>query len=345
MAEVDTPQAAAVPPLAQLAGMLWGKAQSHLLFVAAKLDIADLLQDGPKSTTDLAKATSTHAPSLYRALRALAGMGVFAEIEPRYFALTPLADLLRTNAPSSLKGLALMTGSEWHNRSWEHLLESVHTGKSYFENIHGVGLYEYLRQHPADQDNLAEAMASMSKQDAVVVCAAYDFSTFHTLVDVGGGTGYFLAAILKATPTLRGILLDQPGVADQARPRMKAEGLEDRCQVVGGDFFSSVPQGGDGYTIKGVIFNWDDERTTQILANCRQAMNPRGRVLVIESVMPPGNAPSPAKVLDIEMLVGTDGGVARTEAEFRGLFARAGLKVSRILSLPSLYSIIEGVVE
>jgi ubiquinone/menaquinone biosynthesis C-methylase UbiE len=178
-----------------------------------------------------------------------------------------------------------------------------------------------------------------------VVCAAYDFSTFHTLVDVGGGTGYFLAAILQANPTLRGILLDQPQIVEQARLRMKAEGLEDRCQVVGGDFFSSVPPGGDGYTIKGALFNWDDERATQILANCRKAMKPRGRVLVIESVMPSGNAPSPAKVLDIEMLVGIDGGVARTESEFRALFARAGLKVSRILSLPSLYSVIEGVAE
>jgi cyclopropane fatty-acyl-phospholipid synthase-like methyltransferase len=164
-------------------------------------------------------------------------------------------------------------------------------------------------------------------------------------VDVGGGTGYFLAAMLKANPTLRGILLDQPGVANQARSRIATEGLEDRCQVVGGDFFSSVPQGADGYTIKGVVFNWDDERATKILTNCRKAMNPTGRVLVIESVMTSGNAPSPAKVLDIEMLVGTDGGVARTEAEFRALFARAGLKVSRILSLPSLYSIIEGVAE
>lgn len=150
MAEVDTPQTAAVPPLAQLADVIFGKAQTHLLFVAAKLGIADLLQDGTKSAADLAKATNTHAPSLYRALRALAGMGVFAETESGYFTLTPLADLLRTDAPSSLKGLALMAGSDWHNRAWAHLLESVRTGKSYFATTYGVHMYEYLRQHPAD---------------------------------------------------------------------------------------------------------------------------------------------------------------------------------------------------
>ncbi|OLE35982.1 MAG: hypothetical protein AUI36_27185 [Cyanobacteria bacterium 13_1_40CM_2_61_4] len=343
MAEVDTQQTAAVPPLAQLADMIFGKAQTHLLFVAAKLGIADLLQDGPKPVADLAKATNAHVPSLYRALRALAGMGVFAETEPGYFTLTSLADLLRTDAPSSLKGLALMAGSDWHNRAWAHLFESVQTGKSYFATTYGMHMYEYLRQHPADQDNLAEAMASMSQQDAVAVCTGYDFSAFHTLVDVGGGTGYFLAALLKTYPTLKGILLDQPGVADQARARIKAEGLDDRCEVIGGDFFHSVPRGGDGYTIKGVIENWDDERAGTILTNCREAMNPEGRVLVIGMVIPPGNTPSLNKVLDMEMLAFLDGGVVRTEAEFQALFSRAGLKISRVLSIPSPYSIIEGV--
>lgn len=343
MADADAPQTAGIPPVAQLADMLFGKAQTHLLFVAATLGLADLLKDGPQSVEDLATATQTHRPSLYRALRALAGMGVFAETETGHFIQTPLSDLLRTDAVNSLKGLALMTGSEWHNRMWEHLLESTRTGKSYFENTQGVDLYEYLRQHPADQDNLAEAMASMSKQDVAAVCATYDFSTFRTLVDVGGGTGAFLTAILTANPTLRGIVFDQSGVVDQAREEIHAAGLQDRCEAVGGDFFSHVPRGGDGYTIKGVIFNWDDERAAKILTNCRAAMNPTGRVLVIDPLMPLGNSPSPAKVLDIEMLVGCAGGVARMETEFRALFARAGLQVNRILSMPSPYSIIEGV--
>ena len=343
MAEIAPDRSAAsIPPMAQLVEMMFGKAHTHLLFMAATLGVADLLKDGPKSVEYLAKVANANTDALARALRALAGTGVFAETEPGYFAQTPLSDLLRSDAPGSLRGMALMTGSDWHNRMWEHLLDSVRTGQSYFENKYRMDLYEYLRQHPADQDNLAAAMASLSGPDAAAVCTTYDFAGIQTLVDVGGGTGYFLANILKANPTLRGILFDQPAVAEQGRLHIKAEGLDNRCAVMSGDFFRSLPRG-DAYTIKGVIFNWDDQRAGRILARCREAMNPGGRVLVIDPVIPPGNTPSPSRVLDMEMLVGCSGGRARTESEFETLFREAGLRLHRNLSMPSVYSIIEGI--
>jgi hypothetical protein len=343
MANMEPEEASAVPPTAQLLGMMFGKAQTNLLFMAATLGIADLLKGGPKSVEELASDANAHAPSLRRALHALARMGVFAETEPERFTQTPLSELLRSDSPSSLKGMVLMTGSGWHNRMWEHVLESVQTGKSYWENRYQLDFYEYLRQHPADQHNLAEAMASLSRLDAMAVCATYDFTDIRTVVDVGGGTGYFLSEILKANPKLRGILFDQPPVVDLGRPHIKTQALDNRCEVVGGDFFASVPRAGDAYTIKGVLFNWDDERAGKILTCCREAMNSAGRVLVIEPVMSKGNGSSPSTLLDIEMLVGCSGGRVRSEAEFQTLFKRTDFKLQRILPMPSAYSIVEGV--
>ena len=266
--------------------LLHGAAKTQLLAVAAELGIADLLKDGPKPLKVLAEATGTHAPSLYRALRALAGLGVFAETEPECFTLTPLADLLRTDAPGSLRGLAILEGSAWLNRAWADLLSSVRTGKSYFETTHGVTAFEYLQQHPAELAVFTEAMTSNSKLEAVAVCEAYDFSGFHSMVDVGGEEGFLLATILKAYPALKGMLFDRPEVGARARKLLRAEGLGERCEVIDGDFFAGVPQGGEAYILKNILHDWDDERAEQILTHCRRAIVPGGRVLVVEIGIP-----------------------------------------------------------
>ena len=188
-----------------------------------------------------------------------------------------------------------------------------------------------------------EAMTSNSKLEAVAVCEAYDFSGFHSMVDVGGGEGFLLATILKAYPALKGMLFDRPEVGARARKLLRAEGLGERCEVIDGDFFAGVPQGGEAYILKNILHDWDDERAEQILTHCREAIVPGGRVLVMETVILPGNEPSPGKLLDIQMLVGTPGGRERTEAEFRTLFTRAGLELTRSVPTKSPVNVLEGV--
>ena len=332
----------ALPAATQLVEMILGKARTQLIAIAAELGIADLLVDGPRSIEELAETAGAHAPSLYRVMRALASLGVFAEIQPRVFALTPLAELLRDDAPGSLRSYAVMHGSECFFRPWSQLLHGVRTGESAFEKTFGTGLFDYLQQHPGESAAFNDAMTSISRQQAVAVCDAYDFSDFGTIVDVGGGHGLLLGAILKAHPSAMGLLHDLPSVVEGARASIEAEGLNDRCRIVGSDFFRDVPGGGDAYIMKFILHDWDDVRAGKILKNCREAMAPGGRALVLEAVIPPGDAPFVGKLGDINMLVLTQGGRERTEAEFGDLFASAGLRLTRIVPTASHVSVIEG---
>lgn len=330
------------PPAAQLLQLIAGKATTQLIFVAATLGIADELSDGTKSVDDLADATDTHAGALYRTLRALAGLGIFAETEPRRFTLTPLAEPLRSDAPDSLRDFAVMFGSDWHNSAWSNLLHSVRTGEPAHDRTFGMNLFEYLHAHPETFAMFNDAMTSLSKQDAAAVGHAYDFSDFDAVVDVGGGHGFLLAEILKANPGIQGALLEVPKVAAGARATMEAAGVADRCQIVEGDFFESVPEGADAYILKLILHDWDDENARRILENCREAMPAGGTLLVVNAVIPPGNDPYIGKLVDIEMLAMTPGGRERTEAEFRQLFAAAGFELAWVIPTPSYLYVLEG---
>jgi hypothetical protein len=331
-----------IPPALALLQQAIGFWISQAICVVARLGIADLLKDGPLDTATLAAAAGVHAPTLYRVLRTLASVEIFAEDEDGRFGLTPQAAPLRRDAPDSIRDYILLVGEEWYSGPADHLLHSVQTGRPAFEQVHGADFFTFLARNPAAAAVFDAAMTSRSAQENAAIAAAYDFSGLGTLIDVGGGHGSFLAAILRANPELRGVLVDRPQVVAEAQPQLEAAGLGGRCEVVAGDFFVSVPAGGDAYMLKRVIHDWDDERAGAILRNCHRAMPAHGRLLVIELVLPPGNAPSLGKLFDLLMLV-DPGGRERTEADYRTLLAGAGFELTAVTSTPSLVSVVEGV--
>jgi O-methyltransferase domain/Dimerisation domain len=343
--DTSLPPAGGPPaPLLALQDMILGKWIAQAVSVAAKLGIADLLKDGPRDCDELARANQVDAAALYRLLRALASVGVFVQVDDHQFGLTPMAEFLRSDVQGSLRAVATMAGEDWTWRPWGELYRSVKTGERAFDQIFGVAPFVYLAANPSAAAIFDEAMTGWSMQNSAAVADAYDFSGIGTLMDVGGGHGYLLATILKANPSLRGILYDTAEVTEGAKDRIAAEGLSDRCAVVAGDFFGSIPEGADACILKSVIHDWDDQQAATILRNCRRAVGLGGRVLLAEMVIPPSNDPHVGKLLDLEMLV-MAGGRERTEVEFRDLLAAAGLRLARIVPTRSPTSVIEGVVE
>lgn len=330
-----------VEPMLGMIQMIAGFWISRTIQVAAKLGLADLVAEEPKTVAELAEATETHAPSLYRLLRALASVGVFMEQEDGRFASTPMAATLETAAPVSLRAFATSELGEVHYESWGKLLHSVKTGEIAFNHVFGEPVWEYFATHPENAKLFNQSMTDLTSVVEPAVVGAYDFKPFQRIVDIGGGHGSFISSILKNNPHLEGILYDAPQVIEGAQERVAARGLNGRCQLVAGDFFSSVPDGGDLYLMKHIIHDWDDEKCITILRNCRRAMNEQGRVIVVDQVVPQGNAPSLGKFTDLLMLVMV-GGKERTEEEFRTLFNAAGLKLTRIIQTQSPMSIIEG---
>jgi SAM-dependent methyltransferase len=331
-------------PLLALQDMILGKWIAQALSVAAKLGVADLLKDGSRDCDELARANQVDAGALYRVLRALASVGVFAETDDHRFGLTPKAEFLRSEVPGSLRAAAIMAGEDWTWRPWGELHRSVKTAERAFDRIFGVAPFAYLAANPSAAAIFNEAMTGWSMQNSRAVADVYDFSGIGTLMDVGGGHGYLLATILEANPSLRGILCDTAEVTEGARARIAAAGLADRCTVVAGDFFATLPEGADACILKSVIHDWDEPQAITILQNCRRAVGPGGRVLLAEMVIPPGNDPHVGKLLDLEMLI-MAGGRERTEAEFRDLLAAAGLRLTRLVPTASPTCVIEGVVE
>lgn len=329
-----------VPPQIALLQMATGFWVTQSIYVAARLGIADLLSDGPKTIDELARTTNTNGPALYRVLRALAGLGIFAEDEQKRFVLTPLAEPLQTG-PNSFRAMAIHLAENASWKAWGSLLESVRTGENAFKLANGLEVFPYYAEHKESFEPFNEAMTNLSEAVIKAIVPAYDFSSIRKLVDVGGGHGALLAAILKANPETRGVLYDLPTVVEGAKERLAAEGVSDRAEVVGGDFFDSVPAGGDAYLMKLIIHDWDEERARLILKNCHSAMVNGGRLLLVETVVPEGNDPSFAKMMDLQMLVMT-GGRERTEAEYRDLFAAGGFKLTRVIPTESPMSIIEG---
>jgi ubiquinone/menaquinone biosynthesis C-methylase UbiE len=337
--QTETPVEA--PAQAAIMQMITGFMVSQAIYVAARLGLADLLKDGPKDFKELATVTGSHAPSLYRVLRALASVGVFAERELGVFDLTPLAVTLQTDAPGSMRAMSVFLGGQCNWQAWGDILHSVKTGESAFEHVFGMGFFQHIESHKEDARIFDEAMTSNSVPFNAAVAAAYDFSPTGKLVDVGGGHGSFIASILKAYPNMKGIIFDAPHVTEAARRLIEAEGLTNRCTVMVGDFFESVPASGDAYIMKHIIHDWDEQSAIAILKNCRRAMREGAKLLVVEEVIPCGNYPSIGKLIDLEMLL-MPGGRERTEAEYRSLFEAAGFKLTSITPTESPLSVIEG---
>jgi hypothetical protein len=336
------PEQALPPPPARMYELTTGAWVAQAISVAASLGVADELVAGPRPVDEIAKAVDADPPTLYRLLRALADAQVLRQLDGRRFGLTPLGELLRADAPGSMRDWALFVGRPFHVQVWADLLESVRTGTPAFDRVHGREAFDYFAANPDDGATLNNAMTAASAQFIAPAVGAYDFGSFGTVVDVGGGHGALLAAVLAAGPRVHGVLYDQPHVIAGAGRPLEEAGVADRCELIGGDFFQSVPPGGDAYLLSNVIHDWDDDRSVQILANCRAAMNADGRVLLGEAVLPDGPEPHPATWIDLEMLV-MGAGRQRTEEEYRALFRRAGLRLTRVVPSHEMFDLVEAV--
>src|SRR5499426_3854318 len=332
----------AAPPHFAMLQMITGFWVSRAIYVAAKLGVADLVKDSPNTADELARLTGAHAPSLYRVLRALVGVGVFASSEQGRFAQTPLSEILRSDAPGSLRAMAMAELGQEHFPAWGNLMHSVKTGEIAFDNLFKQSVWGYYARNPEDARNFNESMRGLSEIINAAVIEAYDFSGVDKIVDVAGGTGGLIVAILGAHPRMRGVLFDLPHVIAEAGPLLDAAGVRDRCEISTGDFFRSVPEGGDAYVMKWIIHDWDDEKSMAILKNIHRAMNKKGKLLLIEMVVLEGNQPDLSKFLDLNMLVMT-GGRERTEAEFKSLLAASGFELTRVIRTTSPVCVIEAV--
>lgn len=327
----------------RLMGLAGGYRVSQALYVAATLGIADELKDGPRGVDDLARATNSDAAALYRLLRFLAAHGVLRE-EGGNFSSTTLSEPLRSDVPGSVGATVrmLLERSNWE--AWGDLLHSVRTGQTAFEHVHGMGRFEYMTAHPDTAAAFNAAMTSNAAQSGTSILN-YDFSGIETVVDVGGGHGLLLATILRAHHRLRGVLFDQPEVVAGAAPLLERAGVATRCEVVGGNFFDSVPARADAYVLRQIIHDWDDVRATKILMACARAMSAAGRVLVVERRIAADYREATLVLhLDLEMLVSV-GGRERTDDEYATLFSSAGLRLANIVPLGDAvqFHVFEGV--
>jgi hypothetical protein len=331
-------------PAQHLFQLATGFVVSSALYEVANAGIADHLSSGPKTTAELARATKTNEDALYRILRALAAVGVFAETAPRTFGLTPAAELLQAKHPRSLRDIMVFLPDPFHMRVYADLGESLRTGRPAGEKTVGMPVFEYLAKDREYSEVFNRAMTTFSASMVPAALEAYDFKGIGVLVDVAGGQGELLMRVLQAHPQMRGILMDLPHVIEGAKPRLAASGLGGRIQAVPGDFFQAVPPGGDAYILKSIIHDWDDGRALKILRTIRQAMGGRrAKVILLEGVIEPGNTPDFGKIMDLEMLA-LPGGRERTADEFSALFAGAGFELTSVTRTTSPLCVIEAVV-
>jgi hypothetical protein len=330
------------PLPAQMLELIVGYWVSQMIYVAAKLGLADHMQE-PTTVAALAERTKTHAPSLFRMMRALAGAGVFTERADGKFELTPLGAMLRSNVPGSMRGFALMMIEKYNWDSWQELTYSITTGGVALEKALGMKAFEFLEHHPEHARIFGESMSSLSASEQPAIVQAYDFSRFKKIVDVGGSHGSLLCAILAANPKLHGVLYDNPRVIADAKkaPHVTRKEVAGRVELAGGDFFESVPSGADAYIMKYILHDWNDELSHTLLSNIRKSIDKNGTLLAVDNVIPAGNDPHWGKLLDINMLVLT-GGKERTEKEFRELYRRAGFELTRVVPTQCPLSIVEG---
>jgi hypothetical protein len=337
-------KAETAPPQAQLiqmaVQMMRGHLGSRLLYVAAKLSLADCLAEGPRTAKELAEQTGTHAPSLYRVMRVLTDLGLFTEDSARRFSLTPLGEALKTGAPGSVHGPVMVATGDSISGAIDNLLYTVQTGKPGFEKAFGMPFFDWLGKHPEEASRFSETMVSYHGAEPPAVASAYDFSVFETIIDVGGATGNLLAAILARYPGPRGLLFDMQHVVRDAPALIQAHRLAGRISIEAGSFFDYVPAGGDAYLLSHIIHDWREDQCLTILGNCRRAMKPGSRLLIVEMVVPSDEAPHPGRRNDIGMLVLT-GGQERTEPEYRELLDKAGFRMVRVVPTESAVSVVE----
>lgn len=314
-----------------------GKWISKPIYVVAELGIADMLADDSKTIQELAQLSNTHAPSLYRMMRALASVGIFFETEEKRFELTPMAELLREGA---MKSIALMFNSDWSDKAWGFFLESIKTGATSFDKAHGLPVLKWLDRNPSAAKVFNEANAVRAANSISAIIDVYDYSGINILIDIGGGLGVLLMEILKVYPSLKGVVADVPSVIKNTKELIKSRGLDKRCETVECDFFRNIPSGGDAYILSNILHDWPDNKCRIILDNCYEEMKPGSKLLIIEMIVPTGNQPSMAKLLDLEMLV-TTGGRERTKDEFRDLLNNSGFKISQITQTNAGVSVIE----
>jgi len=330
-------------PVETIMQLSLGYMASMCLQVAAKLGIADLLAAGPKPVKELARSTGSHEDRLYRVLRVLASVGVFTETGPRTFALTPPAETLRSDAPNSALPMVTWMTDAFHFKTFAGMLHSVKTGEITFNHVYGKPIFEYFAEDPEESAVFNAAMTCMSEAVTPAVLEAYDFAGIHTLMDVAGGHGALLRAILKKHPEMRGILIDLDHVIEGAKKVPENQAMAHRCEFLTGDFFAEVPAKADAILMKHIIHDWEDDKAVVILKNCRKALagKPNAKLLLVETVLPPGNEPHFGKFIDLEMFV-YPGGRERTEEEFRKLFAAAGWRLSRVIPTKAPLWLVEG---
>jgi hypothetical protein len=323
----------------ELSAMIAGFRNTQMIYVAAKLRLADHLKDGPRTIQHLANVTGAHPDSLYRLMRALAGNGVFVENAGMQFSMSPAAELLRTDAPGSMRSFAETSGEDWTWRPWGALLHSVRTGETAFNHLYGKGTFDWFAENPGPAALFNELQSELTARSSEAVVESYDFSSARTIVDIGGGEGVLLSAILRRNPAARGVLFELAHVIDSARNKMDAK-VASRCDFLSGDFFKSLPAGADTYVLKHIIHDWDDGHAQSILNNCRGAMKNRAKLLLIEEIICPANQRCPAKIGDLHMLVRT-GGRNRSEGEYRRLLEMTGFASVRVINTRAEISVIE----
>lgn len=323
--------------LSLLAGLL-DNVTPMAIGIAAELGVADHLRDGPGTVDALATATGVDRDPLFRVLRLLASRGAFRELDGDRFELTPAAQFLRSDHPLSLRDA--LTPLPEFIQAWSRAVDAVHTGRTGWELALGAPIFPYLADHPETAERFNRVMIGRTRLLLTPVLDAYDWSRIHTLVDVGGGNGQVLAALLPRHPTMRGVLFDLPAGLSGAEEVLRGAGVADRCDVVGGDFFRAVPGGADAYLLANVLHDWDDQTAARILRSCRQAMPEEARLLLLDYLVPPGPERHPAKAMDLTMLMYT-GGRERTETELEDLLQDAGLTLTATYSPPQSLSIVE----
>lgn len=326
-------------PHAQMMQIITGFWTSCCVYNAARLEIADLVYNKPQTAEELADAVHADAPSLYRVLRALAGVGIFSENEEGKFSNTALSETLRSSVPGSMKAMAIAQLGD-HYGAWGNLLYSIKTGETSFDRVEGMSVWEFYETHPFEGNNFMKAMTGATVAAISNVLPFCDLSSFKTIVDIGGGNGAFLMAALDAAGNAKGIVFDDEYVVAETEKEIASRGLADRCSVHAGSFFESIPSDADGYVLKHVLHDWNDSDSMRILTNCRKAMKNDSKLLVIEAVIPEGNVPHPGKFMDINMMAMT-GGKERTLKEFATLFDQAGLKLHSVTATNSALSIME----